>query len=135
MDAKFRDFFWPQVSRLVGPAIGNPDNAAEVLCLCLEMLQTLRAAKSEIFNLKQLSTDSFELLLGYTTSEVRLETRQSMFSVPVAGSNLVCVPRIRQSRKRLIMSRLVSFAFCTPSYAAVARRSAGKSFQRGSSSL
>lgn len=68
--AKLRGFFWPLVSRLVRPAITGPVDSTEVLNLCFEMLQTLGAAQSEISNLKQLSDDWFDLLLGYTTTEV-----------------------------------------------------------------
>ncbi|KAK4237057.1 hypothetical protein C8A03DRAFT_16355 [Achaetomium macrosporum] len=66
---KLRDFLWPLVSRLVRPAIANPSRSAEVLDLCFDMLQTLQETQSEIANLKQLSDDWFDVLLGYTTTE------------------------------------------------------------------
>jgi ubiquitin carboxyl-terminal hydrolase 34 len=68
--ARFRDFFWPLISRLVKPAIASPGNSAEILELCFDMLQTLDEAESTIVNLKQLSNEWFGLLLSYTTSEV-----------------------------------------------------------------
>ncbi|KAK4157923.1 hypothetical protein C8A00DRAFT_29151 [Chaetomidium leptoderma] len=66
---RFRDFFWPLISRLVKPAIASTGNSAEILELCFDMLQTLEEAQSERLNLKQLSSDWFDLLLSYTTSE------------------------------------------------------------------
>ncbi|KAK4252308.1 hypothetical protein C7999DRAFT_27033 [Corynascus novoguineensis] len=67
--AKFREFFWPLISRLVRPAIESMDNSAEILELCFDMLQTLEQTQPEILDLKQLSNDWFSLLLDYTTSE------------------------------------------------------------------
>lgn len=68
--AKFRDFLWPLVSRLVRPAIAKPEHSAEVLDICFLMLRTLQEARSEITNLQRLSDDWFDLLLSYTTTEV-----------------------------------------------------------------
>lgn len=72
--AKFREFFWPLISRLVRPAIASMDNSAEILELCFDMLQTLEQTQPEILDLKQLSNDWFSLLLDYTTSEVSEKT-------------------------------------------------------------
>ncbi|GAB1320503.1 USP domain-containing protein [Madurella fahalii] len=67
--SKFREFLWPLISRLVGPAIASPSNSAEVLSLCLVMFQTLRDDQPGILNLRDLANDWLELLLGHTTSE------------------------------------------------------------------
>ncbi|KAL2259798.1 hypothetical protein VTK26DRAFT_6391 [Humicola hyalothermophila] len=66
---KLREFIWPLVSRLVGPAISKPSNSTEVLGLCFELLQALRSADSEILDLEQLSKDWFSHLLNYVTDE------------------------------------------------------------------
>lgn len=68
--SKFREFLWPLISRLVGPATASPSNSAEVLNLCLVMFQTLRGDQSGILNLQDLANDWLELLLGHTTTEV-----------------------------------------------------------------
>ncbi|AEO57729.1 hypothetical protein MYCTH_2304264 [Thermothelomyces thermophilus ATCC 42464] len=67
--AKFRDFFWPLVSQLVGPAISKTDNSTEILELCFDMLQTLEETHPGSPNLEQLSHHWLNLLLNYTTSE------------------------------------------------------------------
>ncbi|KAK4106515.1 hypothetical protein N658DRAFT_21639 [Parathielavia hyrcaniae] len=67
--ARFRDFFWPVISRLVKPAVANRSNSAEILDLSFDMLQILEEAQSETLKLKQLSKEWFSILLGYTTSE------------------------------------------------------------------
>jgi ubiquitin carboxyl-terminal hydrolase 34 len=69
--AKFRDFFWPLISRLVRPAIASTTNSAEILELCFDLLHTLEETQSGVLKLKQLSNDWFRLLLDYSTSEVR----------------------------------------------------------------
>ena len=70
--ARLRAFFWPLISRLVRPAIVNGGNSTEVLELCFDMLQTLQESQSPSLSLKQLSSDWFDLLLDYTTTEVGL---------------------------------------------------------------
>ncbi|KAK3357400.1 hypothetical protein B0T25DRAFT_452553 [Lasiosphaeria hispida] len=66
---KFRDFFWPLVSGLVRPAIGNPGIAAELLDLCLSMFKTLRAARSSVLDIQKHLHDWTGLLLSYITYE------------------------------------------------------------------
>ncbi|KAL2018794.1 hypothetical protein VTK56DRAFT_352 [Thermocarpiscus australiensis] len=67
--ARFSDFFWPLVSRLVRPAVARPGHSTEVLDLCFDMLQALRDAEAEISDLKELSNDWFNLLVCHTTFE------------------------------------------------------------------
>jgi ubiquitin carboxyl-terminal hydrolase 34 len=69
--AKLREFLWPLISRLVRPAIASTGNSAEILELCSDMLGTLEERQIGILDLKQLSTDWFDLLVDYNTTEVR----------------------------------------------------------------
>ena len=71
MIAKFRDFFWPLVSQLVRPAISKTNSSTEILELCFDMLRALEETQPGSANLDQLSRDWLDLLLNYTTSEVR----------------------------------------------------------------
>ncbi|KAK5664214.1 hypothetical protein OQA88_430 [Cercophora sp. LCS_1] len=66
---QFRAFFWPLVSGLVGSAIANPSNSAEVMTLCLAMFNTLRTGQTEILDLKKHMNEWAMLLLDYETSE------------------------------------------------------------------
>ncbi|KAK4123811.1 hypothetical protein N657DRAFT_680934 [Parathielavia appendiculata] len=81
--ARFRDLFWPVVSRLVKAAVANRSNSAEILELSFDMLQTLEEAQPRTLNLKDLSHEWFSLLLSYTTSEDL--TRPAEIDVVAAG--------------------------------------------------
>lgn len=69
---EFREFFWPLVSRLVGPAMRQPHNSGELLNLALSILKLLRGSGSPIFDVQQLLADWGDLLLSYTTYEVSM---------------------------------------------------------------
>lgn len=105
--AKFCGFFWPLVSRLVRLAMARPNNSAEVLDLCFDMLRTLRDAQSDVVNLEDLSNDWFDLLLGYTTFEVRPGCFNH-FLFATSPNPALLVRRIRPSPTMLTLSRLAS---------------------------
>jgi ubiquitin carboxyl-terminal hydrolase 34 len=65
------DFLWPIVSGLIGPAVSVPQNSHEVLGLSLSILKLLRASKSAILDIRQLLADWGDLLLSYTSYEVK----------------------------------------------------------------
>ncbi|KAK3375132.1 hypothetical protein B0H63DRAFT_268265 [Podospora didyma] len=67
--AKFRDFFWPLVSGLVGPAINRASNSTEALDLCYQMFVALRDARPQILDIQILWDEWIDLLLHYTTFE------------------------------------------------------------------
>ncbi|KAK3380099.1 hypothetical protein B0T24DRAFT_519847 [Lasiosphaeria ovina] len=66
---EFREFFWPLVSGLVGPAIAHAGNSTEVLHLCYQMFEALRDVQSRILDVQKLLDDWSRLLLAYTTFE------------------------------------------------------------------
>ena len=68
---QFRAFFWPLVSGLLKPAVTNAGNSTEVLELCLETFKILRDARSQILDVQRHLDEWCNLLLHYTTFEVR----------------------------------------------------------------
>ncbi|KAK3313841.1 hypothetical protein B0H66DRAFT_483418 [Apodospora peruviana] len=66
---KFREFFWPLVSGMVGSAIRNASQSIEQLDLCFKMFQILRVAQPQILDIPQLLRNWGNLLLSYTTFE------------------------------------------------------------------
>ncbi|KAM7221465.1 ubiquitin carboxyl-terminal hydrolase 34 [Rhypophila decipiens] len=67
--ASFREYFWPLVTDLVGPAVKRGTHSVELLDLCLNMFKILRAGHSPILNIQKLLIDWSGLLLSYTTTE------------------------------------------------------------------
>ncbi len=88
---RFRNFFWPVVSSLVGPAISNPTNSGEVLELCLGMLGRLRDARSSTLDMQKHFNDWNSLLLDYTTFEVLFHYPE-FASFGLIESSLGCDP-------------------------------------------
>ncbi len=69
--SEFREFLWPIVLNLVPEAMGEPNKCEDVFNLSFNLFKLLRDANSPVIDIPLLLTQSSNLLLSYTTYEVR----------------------------------------------------------------
>jgi hypothetical protein len=69
------EFFWPYIFAVVGKTVDHPDACQQVFNLVEDLILKLVASQSKVLDLADVARQCGELLLQYTTSEVRLPPR------------------------------------------------------------
>lgn len=108
----FREFFWPLVSGLVGPAMSQPRTSDELFTLAFSMLNLLLETGSPFLDIQRLLADWGDLLLSYTTFEVSRSYTYDIHTYISPEGFRHCTNHSHRTRLSPTSSILLLMAYC-----------------------